>query len=217
MQLDLPNNLSTPEARANRLREARKIAKLSLREMSNDDQINYYTLCGWESGKHGGLTERGAHKIIERLHVAGINCSIEWLLYGLGEKPTPIPPILFACQFTGMKEFIHKQMELFSQIYPNFISTLVEDDAMSPHYNKGDLVSGLPLANNKISEANGQDIIVMLTNNATIVRKLIIDKKNNSPMLLATNHNSSEPIIQNIEINQWALILCHFKYVSLYD
>lgn len=214
---DVQNPMHSPEARANRLKEARKFGRLSLREMTENGLINYNTLCGWESGKHGGLTEKGAQKIVERLRASGVNCSIEWLLYNIGQKPASIHPVIMTHKLTSIKDFIQKQIEIFKQIYPDFIGTMVEDAAMEPNYNIGDFVSGMTLPKEKIRLANGKDVIVQLEDGSKIIRKLVINTKKNSPSLIAVNSSYPDPILQDIDVIQWALVLCHLKYESLYD
>src|SRR5262249_31447785 len=46
--------------------------------------ISANTLQSWEKAKAGGLTSKGAKRILSALQQEGVNCSTEWLLYGIG-------------------------------------------------------------------------------------------------------------------------------------
>jgi hypothetical protein len=205
------------DARANRLKEARKIGRISLRDITNNGVINYNTFCGWESGKHGGLTQKGALKVVEALNQLGVKCSIEWLLYGIGQKPISLHPMMIPRPLSSIKDFIPIHSDFIKQLYPEFIGIRIEDDAMSPKYNIGDFVSGMPLSQKKITQASGKDVIVQLRGETTIIRKLVINSKNNSASLISVNTSYHEPILTDVDIVQLALVLCHLRYDSLYE
>ncbi len=82
--------LSSPKARGKRLKFVRKLAGLSRKQLEKKYGISANTVQSWEVAKKGGLTERGAHRILAVIQKEGINCSIEWLLYGTGAPPRPV-------------------------------------------------------------------------------------------------------------------------------
>ena len=57
-------DLCSPKSRGERLRRVRNLANLSRKNFPLHG-INLNTLKGWEIGRHGGLTEKGAKKNIK--------------------------------------------------------------------------------------------------------------------------------------------------------
>lgn len=75
-------------SRAKRLKIVRGMTTLSTKAIGKKySYLNEVTFRGWESCRHGGLTEKGAKKVIDMLEQEKVKCSIEWLLFGTGEWP----------------------------------------------------------------------------------------------------------------------------------
>jgi transcriptional regulator with XRE-family HTH domain len=213
--------VNSPIVRGKRLKQARKVAKLTLKEMSDNSDINYNTLCGWESGKHSGLTEKGAIKIVERLALEGVSCSVEWLLYGVGSEPSlfiPRTPNITATNTTSSaKEFVTSQIQLLKQYYPCLIGLVIDDSAMEPQYHIGDYVAGMPIPKEKLSLASGKTVIVKLNTGKILCRNLLIDSTTGSCSLIGNSLNSPNSIMHNVVITECAIVNCHFKHDPLND
>lgn len=207
--------LISPQARAKRLKELRRLAKLTLQEMAEGGQINYNTLCGWESAKHGGLTEKGALKVVERLKDLGVECSIEWLMYGTGMQPKSSQLIMSAKKLTSTTQLIQEQSEVLKKMYSNMIQLLLADDAMLPDYQTGDFLAGLAMPLSALYKANGQNIIACLAGGETVLRKFYIQPATGSILLLAQNLKYNESLLADPLIEAWALPCYQIKHSSI--
>jgi len=85
------DELSTPDARAERLRRIRNMANLTREQMCNLAKLNVNTYKGWEIARYGGLPIDGAEKVLNGIGCEGVICSLNWLLYGKGQGPYAIP------------------------------------------------------------------------------------------------------------------------------
>jgi transcriptional regulator with XRE-family HTH domain len=204
----------SPRQRGERLRQARKLAGLTLREMSKGSLINFNTLGGWESGKHGGLTEKGAIKVVERLAHLNIKCTPEWLLYEKGEPPYMISMTTINQHSTSLPEILAYEINNFKQSHSTFLGMNILDDAMEPLYCYGDYVAGLPMSLEQLPKAVGKNIIVRLNEEQMLCRKLVMDSKNNKLALLSLNF-SSKNLLLDAQIKEWALIMYHLRNESL--
>src|SRR3990167_804518 len=78
---------SSPVARGNRLRSLRMMTSLSRKEVYQKFSLSSSTQQSWEDAKAGGLTRKGAKRAVEVFRKAGVRCSEDWLLYGVGAPP----------------------------------------------------------------------------------------------------------------------------------
>ncbi len=60
--------------RGNRVKRCRNIANLTREAVCDTGALNILTLKGWELGKHGGLSEAGAQKVLARVEKEGVRC-----------------------------------------------------------------------------------------------------------------------------------------------
>ncbi|MBI5448694.1 MAG: XRE family transcriptional regulator, partial [Gammaproteobacteria bacterium] len=58
--------------RGRRIKILRVLANLDRKAVEEKHGINFNTLKGWELGRHGGLTEKGAKKIISMCQQEGV-------------------------------------------------------------------------------------------------------------------------------------------------
>ena len=77
--------------RAKRLRKLRAMAGLTRKAMTEKYQIPPGTLQNWEMPRFGGLSERGAHQVIQALTLEGVYARFEWLMMGVGNAPMFAP------------------------------------------------------------------------------------------------------------------------------
>ena len=70
--------------RGRRLKLLRSMTGLPRKALEQKYHISASTIQSWEDAKAGGLTEKGAKRVIQVFHKEGIQCSLNWLLHGLG-------------------------------------------------------------------------------------------------------------------------------------
>lgn len=201
-------NQSIAQARAERLKRVRNLANLSRKEMCDGTTLNISTLKGWEVARHGGLTEKGAQKILERVAKSGVSCTLEWLLSGEG-----IPPcVIFEDdQSAETIPFEQQELNLFLQHYPNSLAMTIQDDAMEPFYAIGDLVAGV-LCDEK-AQGVGQNALVKLASGEKLLRSVRQGEDGQSVILVSLNPNTtvSEPVLYGAEIDSLAIVKWHRK------
>ncbi len=197
--------------RAERLKRARLLAGLSRKEMGEGEAaIHTDTYKGWESARFGGLTDKGAQKVMEKFKAHGFNCSATWLLYGIGSSPFQDHSIdLHSPDLTHLFEDEAEQMakELLAfKTQKNSIDFCIRDDWMSPWYLPGDLVAGIkiPLAlGAKIP--GGFDCIVQLSSGEILLRKTYPGKSEGLYNLLT--HNPSGSFLSEVKLDFVAPVL----------
>lgn len=175
----LNDPLSNAVARGKRLKILRKMADLSREKMEELYGISANTIQSWEAAKAGGLTKKGADRIIQAFHNEGISCSVEWLLYGIG-----ISPALRAAERYFIKEpkatyaiipedkAIIRELQTFRALNPGMLDTLIQDTGMLPHYKPGDYVAGRRRFGEEIKSLIGSNCIVELNTNEILLRRI---------------------------------------------
>lgn len=175
MANDIINDQSSAQARGERVRRLRNMANLSRQDMCKNGDFKIDTLIGWEVARHGGLSEKGAQKVLERVALEGVICSPEWLLQGMGNGPTIVCNIDINNNQEDLcnDEYnILEELSLFKKHYSQAIDYLITDDAMSPVYNSGDRVAGIICPQDKLNKIIGQDCIIKLEDGTLIVRRV---------------------------------------------
>lgn len=217
-KVEVVDERSTPEARAARVKRLRNLANLSRKEMCDGDDLNVNTLKGWEIARYGGLPLDGAHKIVKRVAREGVLCTVEWLLYEDG----PVPNVNVSRAIEQHTSDNPKQPEeinieeelmLFHKHYSSAIHCVIQDDSMSPFYEKGDVVSGSQKIGQHIEDILETNCIVQLASGQLLCRRLRKGKLKNTYNLLCMNVESSveSPIIVDAEIISAARIVWHRK------
>lgn len=169
------------------------------------------TLLNWEYARYGGLSMKGAYALQEIFKKEGIlNCSVEWLLHGIGETPTLMPifyPKDFSNTFTESEdEKINKEINLFYLHHPNAIHTIIEDNLMHPYFGPGDYVAGVKCSLNSMENAFHQSCIIQTYDDAYLVRKIYsLNKK--GQFLLKTNKSNNTESMNSIKILSIAPII----------
>ena len=208
---------ASAESRANRLRYLRKLVRLPRRAFDEKYDIATGTLQNWEDARYGGLTEKGAKKILIAFAKEGLHCQLEWLLYGQGEPPQ---------EFHGHKSFpfqeknfkkatqnpptqIQKELQLFEQSHPNTVSIHIPDKAMEPILHPNDLVAGIWKYNQDIDNAVDKVCIVQTQNQEVIVRMLKPSQTCGKYHLICSNlsHTLQYPIQYDVQIISAAPII----------
>lgn len=202
---------SSPEARAKRIRYIREaILKLSREQLSAVSKISASSLQNWEQERNKGLTEAGARRLVQAFREQGANCTVEWLLYDVGEKPTS--PFSKSTMKELLKspdeEIISKELKIFHELNPNSIDTVISDDGMTPIFLPGDYVAGKRYMGEEIKKTIGLPCILELETQELLVRMLEVGEEENKYNLYCANPNAlTKKIYRNIEIKSSAPIL----------
>lgn len=201
------------EVRGLRVESLRKSLRLSRRAFGEKFGLSLNTLQNWEDNKNSGLSEEGAERLIKAFKLAGIQCSIEWLLYGVGTAPMIADPLFNATKKplkneasnTEEKEqqLIVEELKLFREHYAlQAIDFMVTDDGMEPRYKHGDYVAGLKHFNEKIIEVVGQDCILQTEEGDILLRQVKKGSVDHHFTLLCVNADTSvaKPILYDVKL-----------------
>ena len=196
---------SSAKEKARRLKQLRSITGLTAKELGERNHIPLATLKSWEAASKASLTEKGAHRIVDALQNEGVDCSVAWLLHGIGAQPrlaTEKEERVLAD--LPRKEYIvarETEIKHFYNTYKNAVIIEVEDDAMLPFYRPGDVVGGIWQHDETLHFAK-QHCLVKLKNETIICRKLIQGTVDQHIHLCATNmeSNAHPLMIENIQM-----------------
>lgn len=197
------------QERAQRLLYIRKdVLKLTRDELSQFSLISSNSLQNWEQMRNKGLTEEGAQRLVEAFQKKGVNCTIEWLMYGTGLTPsgpisseTPSKPV-------NEEELIERELSYFKQLNGNVLDHLVNDDSMLPVLWPGDFVAGKYHEGEGVKLAVDLPCIIETTQGNRLVRILQSGDQPNCYNLVCLNNNSFvKKFIANVEISKVAPIL----------
>jgi hypothetical protein len=191
--------LDLSQQRGNRLKLLRtELLRLSRNALAEIYNIPAGTIQNWEDARHGGLTEKGARRFIEVLNSQGINCKLEWLLYGIGQPPEQlatrhqkgIVQKITATAQTKELDNIAKELMLFYEHIANAVDMIVSDDAMLPRYLPGDHLAGKRYFNEDLNKLVGQVCIIQTQSGIMTVRQLLPGSKQDHYDLIASNKES---------------------------
>lgn len=211
----IKDELSSPEARADRLRRVRNMANLSRKEICDTEELNVNTYKGWEIARYGGLPLDGAHKVIKRIAKAGVICTADWLLHGGGSEPYTIPKTTKINRkakpedTTQADENIIQEIMVFQSHFANAIYTNITDDALFPKIKIGDYVAGIRYFDKEIKKYIDEDCILQTRDGRILVRQLKKSRDQDTYMLICTNSQTSVdmPVLYDVELESAAPIL----------
>lgn len=223
----ITDNKTTPEARAERLRRVRNMANLSRKQICDGSPINIYTYKGWELACHGGLPVDGAERVVKRVDQEGVVCSVEWLLYEIGQGPHIIPDFkkvkldkVKTTQKTvsvaSEEEKIIREILVFRQHFPEVIDYQIKDDGTIPFYYPNDFVAGVKFFGKNINSLVNQYCIAQTMDGQTLVRFLKPGSVSNKFSLLCTNPQSlvKNSTLYDVELASAAPILRHYRQLK---
>jgi transcriptional regulator with XRE-family HTH domain len=159
--------------RAERIRYLRKLLDFSREKFAKRHGISPGSLQNWEDVRYGGLTENGAQQLLQAFQNEGLNCTLEWLLFGHGIAPQPRSLL---DQFTTYptyktdEELLAEELQLFLNIHSNPVDARVMDDALAPYYVPGDHVAGEKLFNSSVEKAIGLPCIAQTQAGEVLLR-----------------------------------------------
>jgi len=202
-------------AKAKRLTQLRKLAKLSRKDIAEMAGVSVSTYKGWENARFGGIPPKRADILVEALQTEGIKSSTGWIIDSTGEAPKKI----LIHQLTEFKEAladstkkqspevieklcIKAELEFFCNNNDwETISLTVADDAMAPYYLPGDLIAGVKIPPENFTETSGSNCIVRTKNNKTLLRQVQKSKTKGLFNLLSLNPNSKQQLIlQDVDL-----------------
>jgi transcriptional regulator with XRE-family HTH domain len=222
-------NPNTESARSNiitrgrRLKSLRKMADLSRKYLTTQYHISSSTLQSWEEGKAGGLTVKGAHKIILALRQEGVSCTTEWLLHGTGQPPHMSEKVYAGKEITletlpnlvlNEGEVILKELNTFRQLNRDVLDMIIVDDGMNPFYQKGDRVAGKRYFGEAAVEAAiDRDCIVETKSGEILCRRVRKGRSESSINLqcLYTDTTVKTPFLYDVDILSAAPVIWHRK------
>lgn len=204
--------------RGERLRRIRNLANLSRKNLCDEADININTYIGYEVGKYGGLTKKGAELIISYLSTKGVYCSLEWLIHGVGKGPYTIVDMPNVSSDTlNEEQKIHTELTLFHSHYPSAVDFQIIDDGMLSVYEVGSYVAGISFSDMAIETIIGCDCIIQTQTGERLVRNLREGRIKNTYTLTCINPHTlmNVPILYDIKLAFAAKIIWHRKIQQL--
>lgn len=213
--------LDSPVAKAQRLIQLRKLAKLSRKDIAQMANVSAFTYKGWENARFGGIPQKRAALLVDIFQTEGIKSSVDWIMQGIGEPPKKI----VSYQITQLQEAVadpntqtpenieqlrvKAELEFFCNNNDwETLSLTVPDDAMAPCFLQEDLVAGIKVPNEDFDKAVGLNCIVRTKNNKILLRQLQNSNTKNLFSLLSLNLNSKQPpILHDVELTDIAPVI----------
>lgn len=199
---------SSAKEKGARLKQLRRLARFTQNETAKIAGIQLSTYKSWEAGKYSELPEKRAVFLIPAFKAEGIECTLEWLMHGIGSSPQKIH--LFDTHFTPTElvlnetkteyQKITEELNIFRKNHINTMDMSISDDAMSPLFSKNDVVAGIKLPKKYFSKALGQICIVQTKSGDILLRQIHEGSKPNCYHLLASNTHFRPTIMHDVEL-----------------
>lgn len=204
----------TNSNRGDRLRYFRNLLGNTLKEMAARCDVGESTLRLWERGAGGGLSLRGANKIINGTQSADIICSVEWLMDGTGKPPTRKADLLAGksriITASDINDEISLEINHFMNTVFHAVSMKIRDNAMAPEFFKNDYAAGIIHYKDNIEKLNHKTCIVQTEENVMLLRHIEkINQSDNKYNLYIRDSQSGKLIVekQNIKLAYAAPVL----------
>lgn len=209
--------------RGRRLKLLRSMTGLSRKALEQNYHISASTIQSWEDAKAGGLTEKGAKRVIQVFHKEGIQCTLNWLLHGLGPRPQPSSRVFEGEGVEGEgspaaiaapteDRAIVNELLAFRQNNPkNPVEFVVADNGMSPFYTGGDYIAGKRRFSPNFDDVIGKDCIVETKENEIIFRRVRPGSKPGLFNLICLNLETDvkEPVLYDRTLISAAPVIWH--------
>jgi|GEM_PF-579928 len=212
----LNKSSSKYQERAKRLSLLLDMTGLYRKDFAKKHSIALSNFQNWVGPRYGGLTEKGAAKVVSACLKEGIEVSVEWLMYGLG-----VPPVILRAldqqntqvgdqnlRYLGTQDSVAEQnlncslhnielakigreLELFKGHYGyNVLTMVVDDNTMEPYYKVGDYVAGKRYTD--FAHLFGSICIVETSDNKLLLRTLKAADNSDSCYLTSTENNTPD-------------------------
>ncbi len=173
----ITDELSTPEARAERLKRLRNLTNLNRKEICEFCNLNLNTYKGWELGRYGGLPADGAEKIVSQIIRLGVICTTDWLLYGKNPSPSLAS---YNADLSSDKDnikvtslsLIEEEFAVFQSGLKDAVLERVDDDSALPNFKKGDYLAGVKMYGQEIDLVVDQLCLVQTIDGKKLIRYL---------------------------------------------
>lgn len=214
-KLKHPLDKAVTRERAKRIRALRKAFGYS-RPMFCKKYAKYGvkagTLQSWEDVRWNGVSEKGAAMLVKIFKEEGINITVEWLLFGVGDNPLKhLDRFKIAGAIIKIlpDETIAQELRFFHQLNADAVDAVVADDGLVPWLMPGDRVAGKRLFGQEIAKAIEHPCIIQTLAGKVMVRWLKKGHEADHYTLVCTNPDTrvGEPVLENIKLFSAAPIL----------
>lgn len=215
LQTTTKESAASAVGRGSRLKTARMMTGLTRKAMNEKYGISVGTLQSWEAAKAGGLTTRGAQRVLPIFYQEGVVCTVQWLLYGIDAPPqmtnTSLLHQLARTTWQPDKAACIQELRYFRQIHPGWADFIVNDDGMAPHYQRDDVVAGRWRTGSDISTVLGSNCIVQTARNEMLLRHVRRGGQPGRYDLICTNLNTTltAPVLYNQQLLGAAPVVWH--------
>lgn len=194
-------------ARGERAKLLRTTLRFSRPDCARKFNIPIGSLQTWEEAWQGGLTKKGAQRLIDAYAQEGLICSMEWLYDGIGTSPTfshkevaVVPDEWEKPNIRRSNEDIQQELILFHKHNDNAVDTIISDDALAPHFQKGDLVAGVRFFDKDLKKAIGTLCIVETVSGDKLIGYLKIESISHNYALFSSKSAEKKLIKENLKL-----------------
>lgn len=216
--------------RGERLATARGLMGLTQMSLAKAIGVSAFSVSGWETGKYGGLSMKGAREVVKLASKRRVRCSLDWLVHGLGTEPV-VNEISIkklsrkgVCIENGEELFITQELGAFFSIFESMAETAVlriEDDAMLPYFEPNDYVAGCKRTGQAIASLIGKVCIVEIPGKEDgILRRLKTGSQSDKYTLICDNVQATkvtDPVLYDVTITSAAPVIRHYKVDGTVD
>ena len=167
------NTAASKSARSKRLMCMRGMIGLSRREFCEKYDLSPGTLQNWEKARFGGLTEKGARRMIAHFKEEGVYSSFKWLMYGEGEEAKLMEAMSeVEDQTIDRRSSLQADINAMNAFHLDAVTMGIIDDAMTPILTKGSYVMGKRHYADEIKQCVNQVCVVETKEGVRYVRLL---------------------------------------------
>lgn len=211
-------------SKGKRLKSLREFSGITSLEMADIAGVSKSSISYWENAARGGLTRKGAEKIIAGMLKYGIQCELSWLWFGEGPEPTLIQNNLQAIKEKSLIDCnqklsnsgpispvfmtIEKEIEFFLRINQNAVVAKLEDNLMHPQFSPSDIVGGIWQNSSFIFDEK-----VCIIRCEDILRVRIIKKIKENIEIMHINQQTEEYLnVNKIDFSEIAPVIRLWRY-----
>lgn len=197
--------------RGKRLRILREQTGLSRSAFAEQLSISEHTLKSLENGIRK-ISPQVAREYSRLFLLLGMDVSFEFLYYGREAEELEQKEIII-----DDDRHIHNETMLFKKNNPSAIILKLKDSSMSPCFNKGDIVGGQKITNEKqFPLLNGHICIIEATNGSQCLRKIIkSDQRKVICCSLNVDSDNNPPRVEEIKVLSIAQVTRHWHLSAL--